>query len=730
MSFLLDPPALFGLGVALYLAGNRLRMERLARIIVGLLIVLAFIFFSLLLYTDMFRCVFPVLCNGMSGSEFMLHSNITGIYKKDVPLLVVLFLFALYPLWIYFGYASALMLSKRRRFSKEVYSYKDVKSRRTNSELKYSVVRYPDTGRGISDPEQAVRKAVEALGGMKSFVNPGDKVMIKVNICGGVPELSGTYTTREVAGYVVDMVREAGGDPFICDADMVWTKFWSNAKDEGWVEWAALKGVKLVNLSDTRIVKFDFGEESLLSREHVSKEIVNADVIISVPAMKTHLMTSVTLGMKNMYGTFPEIDKAKYHKLGIDEVIYWVNHAFTPNLTIIDGTIGGETVGPLSCEPVDFRTIVASNSVVTADAIASQLMGYSDPVKEIDHLRLAHERGLGDASVKFDISSIPPHISDGKWTLPDPEVAKLYVKSTHMLLQIPGWDTFFNMGSDVFLFDASRLPLIKYFTPGLLSILNDVIRWTMDRKPDTPQSKKRKGINLMVVIILAVLSLFGFISGGFIASSSLEFSLGFLAAIVLGALFARRMKTRHLISISLASILVSFIVERYAVLAGMWRYIDGGAPPLFALFSTPLFIIALLGITSYLQHVFAFVSLKGKRLRIFPAILILLAFAVFMVFEGYSALATPQVIAMYFAFAVLGLFYNNRQGLEWNFAFVIVAVALGGSMELLGAVSGLWSYAFGEGLPVFISFAWVLNAWAACGIAQVFGADMRDAVVK
>ncbi len=730
MSFLLDPPALFVLGVLLYFVGNKLKMERLAKITIGLLIVLSFILFSLLLYTDTFRCVFPVICNNMSGSEFMFHSDVTGIYKKDVPLLVVIFLFVLYPLWIYFGYAAALMLSKRRRLSKEVYSYKDVKSHRNSAPLKYSVVRYPDSGRGINDSGQAVRAAVETLGGMQNFVKRGDNVMVKVNICGGVPELIGTFTTKEVAGYVVDMVREAGGEPFICDADMVWTKFWSNAKDEGWVEWAAQKGVKLVNLSDTKIVYFDFGEDSLLQRERVSKEIVNSDVIISVPAMKTHMMTSVTLGMKNMYGTFPEIDKAKYHKLGINEVIYWVNRAFTPNLTIIDGTIGGETVGPLSCEPVDFRTIVASNNVVTADAIASQLMGYKDPVAEIDHLKLAHERGLGDASVKFDPSSLPPHISDGKWNLPDPDVAKLYVQSTHMLLKIPGWDTFFNMGSDVFLFDASRLPLIKYFTPGFLSMLNDVIKWTMDKKPDTPESKKRKRINLGIVIVLAILSVISFISEGFTAKSSLEFSLGFLTAIVLGAMFARRMKTKYLISISLASVLVSYAVERYAVLAGMWHYIDGSAPPFFALFSTPIFIITMLGITSYLHYVFAFMNLKGKRLRIFPVILILLAFAVFMVFEGYSALATPQVIAMYAVFAVLSLFYNNRQGLEWNFAFAIVAVALGGSMELLGAVSGLWSYAFGEGLPIFICLAWALNAWAACGITQVFGVNMRDAVVK
>jgi hypothetical protein len=113
MSFLLDPPLLFAIGIVLYLASKRLGIGRLAKITIGLLIVLTFIAFSLLLYTDVFRCVFPVVCDGMSGSEFMFHSNITGIYKSDVPLLVVILLFALYPVWIYLGYASAFLLSKR-----------------------------------------------------------------------------------------------------------------------------------------------------------------------------------------------------------------------------------------------------------------------------------------------------------------------------------------------------------------------------------------------------------------------------------------------------------------------------------------------------------------------------------------------------------------------------------------------------------------------------------------
>lgn len=730
MSFLLDPPALFVTGVVLYFSCNRLGLERLARITIGLLVVLSFVLFSLLLYLDIFRCVFPVACNNLSGSEFMFHSDITGIYKKDVPSLVVALLFVLYLLWIYLGYASALMLMKRRRVSKETYSYRDIKSRRKTAEPRYSVVRYPDNQRGINDRRQSVRAAVDALGGMQSFVKHGDRVMIKVNICGGVPEIEATYTSKEVAGDIVDMVREAGGEPIICDADMVWTKFWSNAKAEGWIGWAEQKGVKMVNLSETKIVYFDFGVESLLRKEHVSKEMLDADVIISIPAMKTHLMTGVTLGMKNMYGTLPEIDKARYHKIGIDEVIYWINYAFTPNLTLIDGSIGGETIGPLSCDPVEFHTIVASNSVVTADAIASQLMGFKAPV-EIDHIKLAHERGLGDASQKFDFASLPySHSSDGNWQRPDPDVAKFYTWGTHVLLKIPSWETLFNTGSDFFLYDAARLPLLKYFTPAFLQIMNDIAKWSISKKPDTQASKNRRKTNLAIFSMLTLLSLFGFVSGGYLIKSSLEFILGFAFALIFAAWFAMRMKTRHLMAVSFTSMLVSYLVERSAVLAGMWRYLDGAVPPLFALFSIPILLIAILGFSHFTKRVFTYVELSGSRFRNVPFALMLLAFTAFLQFEGYLMIAIPQVIMIYSAFAVLGILYNNKQNLEWNLAFAAVAVAMGGLMEMLGASSGLWSYAQGERLPVFISFGWALNSWAVCGLAQIFGINLRDSVAE
>ncbi len=731
MSFLLDPPVLFIIGAVLYFLGNKLGLERLAKMTIGLLVVVIFIIFSIFLYLDIFRCVFPIICSSSSGSEFMFHSDITGIYKQDVPLLVVAFLFAMYPLFIYFGYATALVISKRRRLSNELYSYEDLKNwgKDRQAELKYDVVRYPDIDRGIQDKHQAVRHAVDALGGMGAFVKSGDKVLVKANICGGSPNSISTYTTLDIAGDVVDMVREAGGEPMICDADMVWTKFWPVAKAEGWPKWAEEKGVKLVNLSETKIVNFDFGDESIMGKEHVSKEIIDADVIISIPAMKTHLLTGVTLGMKNMYGTLPEIDKAKYHKLGINEVIYWTNYAFTPDLTIVDGSIGGEAIGPLSSDPVDFHTIVASNSVVTADAVAAQLMGFKNPQEDIDHLKLAHERNLGDAAQTFDLTTLPyPHSLDGNWSRPDPEVVRLYTWSTHLLLKIPTWDTFFNLVSDFFLYDAATLPILKHFTPGLLQILNDVAKWSLDKQPDTPEIKSRKRTNLFIISILTFIMLLFYVIEGYLAISSLYFMLGLVFAIIFAALFATRMRTKDLIVLSIISIFMAYLVEHMAASTGMWQY-NGPPQLLFSTFSIPILVIPIIGFAHFLSRVFVYVELSGKRFRNVPFVLVLFAFAVFFYMEGYLALATVPAIAMYAAFALLGLFYNNGQVLEYNLALAIVAAGLGGAMELAGISSGLWSFAFGEGLPVFISLAWVLNIGAICGITRIFGINLKDSIL-
>jgi len=414
MSFLLDPPVLIIIGALLYLLGNRLGLESLAKMTIGLLVVVIFIIFGIFLYFDIFRCVFPIICSSSSGSELMFHSDITGIYKQDVPLIVVAFLFALYPLFIYFGYVTAFVMSKRRRLSNELFSFKDLKNRGKDrqAESKYEVVRYPEVNREIQNKHQAVTHDIDALG---------------------------------------------------------------------------------------------------------------------------------------------------------------------------------------------------------------------------------------------------------------------------------------KMGA-------------------------------------TSEIKSRKLTNLFFILVLTIIMLLFYVMEGYLAISSIYFMLGLVSAIIFAALFATRMRTKDLIVLLIISISMAYLVDHLASNAGMWQY-NGPPQLLFPTFSFPLFVIPVIGFSHFLSRVFVYVELSGKRFRNVPFVIVLFAFAAFFYMEGYLALATVPVLAMYAAFALLGLFYNNGQVLEYNLALAIVAAGLGGTMELVGISSGLWSFAFGEALPMFISLAWVLNIGAICGITRIFGINLKDSIL-
>jgi hypothetical protein len=190
--------------------------------------------------------------------------------------------------------------------------------------------------------------------------------------------------------------------------------------------------------------------------------------------MKTHLLTNITIAMKNMYGTFPEENKAKYHRFGIESVVYEVCKAFTPNLTIIDGTVGGEGTGPLSSDPVNSGTIIASNDVVAADTIACRIMGY-DPF-EVTHIKIAHEKGLGNAKVSFELDQLAlAHPKDGDWIKPEPLVTLFYETLCEAVLLLPSMQILFDLAADFVLYDMATLPFLRTTTPAILKILDDVL---------------------------------------------------------------------------------------------------------------------------------------------------------------------------------------------------------------------------------------------------------------
>ncbi|MGB9842226.1 MAG: DUF362 domain-containing protein, partial [Candidatus Bathyarchaeales archaeon] len=127
--------------------------------------------------------------------------------------------------------------------------------------------------------------------------------------------------------------------------------------------------------------------------------IVTESAVISAAKLKTHVDTSVTLGMKNMFGLLPEKFKGKYHLKGISKVVVDINTVLKPALTVIDGFVGMEGKGPIDGTPVQMNLIIAGKDPVATDAVACRAMGFNP--HEISHIKRASEKGLGSIEAQI-----------------------------------------------------------------------------------------------------------------------------------------------------------------------------------------------------------------------------------------------------------------------------------------------------------------------------------------
>ena len=150
--------------------------------------------------------------------------------------------------------------------------------------------------------------------------------------------------------------------------------------------------------------KVDFNAE-FMPTVSLSKIVLDADIIISLPKFKTHGLTVITGAIKNSYGFLPGAQKAKLHKAAgsperFHEVIVNVFRLRVPDLFIVDAVVGMEGNGPASPELRSIGLILASSNAVALDSVMAIMMG-CDPGR-LHFLRKAKEAGLGD----YDLSTI------------------------------------------------------------------------------------------------------------------------------------------------------------------------------------------------------------------------------------------------------------------------------------------------------------------------------------
>ena len=137
----------------------------------------------------------------------------------------------------------------------------------------------------------------------------------------------------------------------------------------------------------------------------ISKEILDADIFISLPKFKTHGLTVMTGAIKNSYGILPGAQKARLHQIAgtparFHDVIVEVFRLRVPDLFIMDAVVGMEGNGPASPELREIGLVLAADNAVALDGVVARMMGL-DPGR-LRFLQKAKAMGLGD----FDARTI------------------------------------------------------------------------------------------------------------------------------------------------------------------------------------------------------------------------------------------------------------------------------------------------------------------------------------
>ena len=283
---------------------------------------------------------------------------------------------------------------------------------------------------------RAVRGALAPLGGVDRFVRPGMHVLLKPNLL-LASDLEQAVTTHPVVVEVMaELVQAAGATVIIGDSPggpagnepQVWRK-------SGMSGVAERTGARLVPLEGVvwkRLASDDY---------FIARPVLEADLVIDLPKLKTHTLTLYSGAVKNLFGTIPGNRKRDIHFRypGVEDfsrAIVDVLELVRPGLTLLDGVVGQEGNGPgVRGTPHRYGCLAASTDPVALDAVIAQAMGFRPG--EVLHIHEAGVRGLGASGAdEIDVTS-----NGANGTTRAPDFGMVRLPSTHWYFHVPAWAT-------------------------------------------------------------------------------------------------------------------------------------------------------------------------------------------------------------------------------------------------------------------------------------------------
>jgi len=263
----------------------------------------------------------------------------------------------------------------------------------------------------------AVKEAIDLLGGISQVTFGQDRIMLKPNLV--APDRK--YTTKpDVVMAVAKLMQKAGKKVMIGEGSAAAESFNSFGDEQfitkkkdildgmqqyvfdtlGYTEMAKSLNVPLINLHTGEIIELPLKDGLVAKSIKIHKKLTEVDLVCSIPMMKTHVLATVTLAMKNLIGLYPGTEyyamRSWLHDRALEKgsngvayEIIDINRSVKTGLSVIDATIAMEGNGPTAGSLVNMGLIIAGTSPLSVDMVGASIMSFE--IDEIPTFKVAHD---------------------------------------------------------------------------------------------------------------------------------------------------------------------------------------------------------------------------------------------------------------------------------------------------------------------------------------------------
>ena len=304
--------------------------------------------------------------------------------------------------------------------------------------------------RGI---EYAVTKAIDLIGGMDQVTKGKERILLKPNLT----DFSPSDTTKPiVVEALAVLMKKAGKNVCIGEASaasqhnikpfikgyVCRTKDYQtlqNIQDDvfeklGYLDVSKKIDVPLVNLHVGKMAKMAIPDNFVFKEIYIHEALYNADMICSVPMMKTHGLAGVTLALKNVgIGAYPGLvygtvrsavhrKASEFEPTGTASAIVDMVKANKIGLNVIDATMAMQGQGPSVSQGgnlIKMNLIIAGTNPLATDLVAAHAMGFESD--EIDTFKWAHKAGMRPDEID-DIQIVGEKLSDVRRPFEKPQI--------------------------------------------------------------------------------------------------------------------------------------------------------------------------------------------------------------------------------------------------------------------------------------------------------------------